>query len=908
VGRKNQLEMFKKFALGLSLLALSLIPLLSLTTRAAGPNLISNPSVETASGNLPTDWTNSKTGTNTTAFNYLNTGRTGSRSLQINMTQRSSGQARWVFTPIAVTPSTNYTYTDWYKSNVQTRLAVIIKNKSGTSSTLTTVNAAASATNWKQSSLTFKTPSNAASVTVYHYLNRVGQLTIDDFGLQGPTPVIPTVALTSPASGATVSGTAVPLTATATNTVGVQFKVDGVNVGAEDTSLPYSVNWNSKNVTNGNHTITATARSSTSHTTTATTSVNVNNATAPTVSVTAPTNGSTVSGNSQAVSANANDAVGVLGVQFKLDNVNLGAEDTTAPYGVNWDTTATTDGNHTLTAVARNGAGLTASSSVTVSVLNIVTPPGTPTNIIPNPSAETANGSVPANWSSGSWGTNSPIYTYENTGHTGSRSIKTQITSYSSGDAKWFFNPVNVEAGKTYDYSHWYQSNVTTDVVAQFTDANGTDTYKWLNTVAPSAAWSQFTSSFTVPAGTVKVTVLHVLYSVGWVQMDDVSLALNVPSAPGTIPNSSLEQSTNNLPSSWQKGSWGTNTAAFEYMNEGHTGNHSAKVTVSNYTDGDAKWYFDPINTLERGKQYRFNAWFKGNAIPHPVAMYVKDNGSEQYFGMPAPLANSPTQWQLYSETFTVPIDATSVSVFFYVAENGWIQTDDYSIVPYQAQGFNRPLVTLTFDDGHEENNVNALPTMESYGFDSTQCYATTFIENADNVAAAQASVMQFKNAGHEICSHTVTHPFMTQLTPTQLTYELTHSKEYLQSLTGSPIDNFASPYGDYNATVNTEIMKYYRSHRTVNEGYNSKDNFDIYQLRVQNMLSTTTIAEFQSWLNQAAATNTWLILVYHRVANDPTTYETYISDFQQQMAALSASGLTVKTYNDALNEVVPQL
>jgi hypothetical protein len=55
--------------------------------------------------------------------------------------------------------------------------------------------------------------------------------------------------------------------------------------------------------------------------------------------------------------ASASDNTGVVGVQFELDGVNLGAEDTTAPYQVSWDTTTTSNGLHTLTAVARDAAG-----------------------------------------------------------------------------------------------------------------------------------------------------------------------------------------------------------------------------------------------------------------------------------------------------------------------------------------------------------------------------------------------------------------------------------------------------------------------------------------------------------------------------------------------------------------------
>jgi glucose/arabinose dehydrogenase/PKD repeat protein len=93
-------------------------------------------------------------------------------------------------------------------------------------------------------------------------------------------------------------------------------------------------------------------------------------ATPPTVSVTAPTAGATVSATTT-VTATAADNVGVAGVQFLLDGANLGAEDTTAPYSIAWDTTATTNGSHSLSARARDGAGNSATSAaVSVTVAN----------------------------------------------------------------------------------------------------------------------------------------------------------------------------------------------------------------------------------------------------------------------------------------------------------------------------------------------------------------------------------------------------------------------------------------------------------------------------------------------------------------------------------------------------------
>lgn len=87
---------------------------------------------------------------------------------------------------------------------------------------------------------------------------------------------------------------------------------------------------------------------------------------APTVSLTAPSGGAVVS-NVITLSSTASDNVGVMGVQFRMDGTNVGAEDTSAPYSMSWNTTAVANGAHTVTAVARDAAG----NSTTSSVVNV---------------------------------------------------------------------------------------------------------------------------------------------------------------------------------------------------------------------------------------------------------------------------------------------------------------------------------------------------------------------------------------------------------------------------------------------------------------------------------------------------------------------------------------------------------
>ena len=108
------------------------------------------------------------------------------------------------------------------------------------------------------------------------------------------------------------------------------------------------------------------------------------------VAITSPASGATVS-DTTTVSASVSivGSLTVASVQFKLDGADLGAPDTSVPYSVSWNTAATSNGSHTLTAVARDILGVQFTSApVTVTVFNAPPPP-------PPPPADTTPPSVP---------------------------------------------------------------------------------------------------------------------------------------------------------------------------------------------------------------------------------------------------------------------------------------------------------------------------------------------------------------------------------------------------------------------------------------------------------------------------------------------------------------------------------
>ena len=93
----------------------------------------------------------------------------------------------------------------------------------------------------------------------------------------------------------------------------------------------------------------------------------------PSVAVSSPAAGSVAAG-TVTVTAAAFDGVAVAAVQFKLDGAALGPADAAAPYAFAWDTASSSDGPHSLSAVAWDAAG-NPSTSAAVSVTVDNTPP-----------------------------------------------------------------------------------------------------------------------------------------------------------------------------------------------------------------------------------------------------------------------------------------------------------------------------------------------------------------------------------------------------------------------------------------------------------------------------------------------------------------------------------------------------
>jgi parallel beta-helix repeat protein len=194
-----------------------------------------------------------------------------------------------------------------------------------------------------------------------------------------PDIVAPAVQITSPSPGAAVSGE-VTITALATDErsdiARVEFRVDGVLISSS-TVEPFSAIWDASAASVGSHSIQVTAYDGAGNSTSASETVSVSavDTTPPTVSIMVPTDGTVVSGIVW-FGAGAGDVggSGISRVEFRADGDLFYTAWGGYMYIADWDSTGAAPGPHVIEVTAYDVAGNSASTSITVVILDTIAP------------------------------------------------------------------------------------------------------------------------------------------------------------------------------------------------------------------------------------------------------------------------------------------------------------------------------------------------------------------------------------------------------------------------------------------------------------------------------------------------------------------------------------------------------
>jgi len=225
--------------------------------------------------------------------------------------------------------------------------------------------------------------------------------------------------------------------------------------------------------------------------------------------------------------------------------------------------------------------------------------------------------------------------------------------------------------------------------------------------------------------------------------------------------------------------------------------------------------------------------------------------------------------------------------------------------------------ISFTFDDGLASTYANAEPVLQQNGLTGTDyvitgCVGMTAINNTcrantDTTYMTWAQIQALQNSdGWEIGSHTVDHDCLASsaavdpddcqtsiLTQAQVDLELSQSQSALAT-NGITATDFAPPYGDYNNMVLAQIAKYYSSMRGFKDQNNNVWPYDEYLVNDFTVLEKTDpVATVEAKIDQAIASNQWLVLTFHDIETKPSTnpdnYQYGTSELSQIAAYVKA-------------------
>ncbi|MEW6721532.1 MAG: polysaccharide deacetylase family protein [Thermodesulfobacteriota bacterium] len=264
------------------------------------------------------------------------------------------------------------------------------------------------------------------------------------------------------------------------------------------------------------------------------------------------------------------------------------------------------------------------------------------------------------------------------------------------------------------------------------------------------------------------------------------------------------------------------------------------------------------------------------------------------------------------SAIFPVSTSAVSASTVVIVSatHGGTTKSATLSVMPSDAPatghtitawpGNRKGAVSLTFDDGETSQYTLGVPALNARGMKASfyviTAYNGTPMDESEWTAWRSAAAN-----GHEIGSHTISHPALSTLPYEQMRQEVVESKTEIDSrIPSRKTLTFVYPFGDYNSQTKSVVQENYIAARGVSCGLNEPP-YDFYDVKGCTPDSSTT--DIHAWTADAEQQGKWLAVYFHSLLgsleNGWGTYE--IEDFTAYLDYLGNRDVWVGTFEQAV-------
>jgi len=176
------------------------------------------------------------------------------------------------------------------------------------------------------------------------------------------------------------------------------------------------------------------------------------------------------------------------------------------------------------------------------------------------------------------------------------------------------------------------------------------------------------------------------------------------------------------------------------------------------------------------------------------------------------------------------------------------ISLDDFVAYRHNEMKLPQNPMILTFDDGYLDNYLYAFPILKKFGFTATFFLITDFIgDEAQDKYMSWSQVIEMRRGGMAIGSHTLNHPYLTELTLRTIKAQLEDSKRIIEEKLGEEITSLAYPQGDFDWDIErlTEEAGY-KIAVSSEPGMNDKDT-SLFKLK---RISVPQISNFEDFVS----------------------------------------------------------
>jgi peptidoglycan/xylan/chitin deacetylase (PgdA/CDA1 family) len=133
-------------------------------------------------------------------------------------------------------------------------------------------------------------------------------------------------------------------------------------------------------------------------------------------------------------------------------------------------------------------------------------------------------------------------------------------------------------------------------------------------------------------------------------------------------------------------------------------------------------------------------------------------------------------------------------------------------LTPYIVGEKTGKVFGITFDDGYQNNLINAAPILKKYNFSAT-CYLVSQRIGNTNIwdydkgitqspLMTESEVLEWLDLGFDIGAHTQTHPLLEELSNRKSKEEIFKCKTDLEQMFQVTVKDFCYPFGRFNEPI----------------------------------------------------------------------------------------------------------